>query len=107
MISALNNLKMEDPLKEFVKKMTLLMGSNWIFLYAVTFGFYGWDVGEPISYLTTVGVDLLALLRVFDLEERIENEIAITEGRWMGLLNLYALKNKQRWVHRYLRRQIN
>jgi hypothetical protein len=47
--------------------MTLIMTSNWVFLYAVTFGYYGWDVGEPISYLTGVGVDLLALLRVFEL----------------------------------------
>ena len=50
--------------------MSLLMCSNWIFLYAITYGGYGWDVGEPVAYLTAVGVDLLALLRVFDLEER-------------------------------------
>ncbi len=66
-MDAMNDLKMQDPLKEFVKKMTLIMASNWVFLYAVTFGYYGWDVGEPISYLTGVGVDLLALLRVFEL----------------------------------------
>ncbi len=83
------------------------MASNWVFLYAVTFGYYGWDVGEPISYLTGVGVDLLALLRVFELEDRIQSEIAMNEGRWMGLLNLYSHKNRQRWLHRYLRRQIN
>lgn len=40
-----NKLKMPNPVNEFVKKMTLLMGTNWIFLYAVTFGYYGWDVG--------------------------------------------------------------
>jgi hypothetical protein len=67
----LNNLKMDDPLREFVKKMTLLMGANWIFLYVVTFGYYGWDVGEPISYLSAVGVDLLAMLKVFEMDERI------------------------------------
>lgn len=43
------------------------MSANWIFLYAITFGLYGWDVGEPISYLSSAGVDLLALLRYFDL----------------------------------------
>lgn len=100
----LEKLKMDNPLREFVKKMTLLMGANWVFLYVVTFGYYGWDVGEPISYLSAVGVDLLALLRVFELEERINYELGFNEGRWMGLLNLLAHKNRQRWLHRYLRR---
>jgi hypothetical protein len=44
------------------------MGANWIFLFAVTFGLYGWDTGEPIAYLTSASIDLLALLRYFDLE---------------------------------------
>lgn len=103
----LNKLKMDNPLREFVKKMTLLMGANWAFLYVITFGYYGWDVGEPISYLSAVGVDLLAMLKVFELDERIKLEVGYNEGRWMGLLNLAAHKNRQRWLHRYIRRQIN
>ena len=47
--------------------MTALMSGNFIFLFAVTYGGYGWDVGEPLSYLTAVGVDLLALLGWFNL----------------------------------------
>ena len=63
----LNDLQMERPIDDFVKKASLIMGANWVFLYVITFGYYGWDVGEPISYLTAVGADLLALLRIFDL----------------------------------------
>lgn len=44
-----------------------LMTLNWGFLFGVTYGKYGWDVGEPLSYLTTIGVDLIALSGLFDL----------------------------------------
>lgn len=43
------------------------MTLNWGFLFGVTYGKYGWDVGEPLSYLTTIGVDLIALSGLFDL----------------------------------------
>jgi hypothetical protein len=86
--------------------MTLLMGANWLFLYVVTFGYYGWDVGEPISYLTTATVDLLVLLRYYDIEKKQINEAAVNEGRWMGLLNLPAQKRLHHWMHCYMRRQI-
>lgn len=63
----MSKIKMANPVRSFINRMSLLMGANWVFLYIVTFGYYGWDVGEPISYLTLVGVELLAMLRVFDL----------------------------------------
>lgn len=98
--------KVDSPLNEFVKKASLLMGANWVFLYGITFGLYGWDVGEPISYLTSAGVDLLALLKYFDLEKRMGYEQAVNEGKWMGLLNLATQRRQQRWLHCHLRRQI-
>ena len=67
----MKRIKLENPVSSFVNKMSLLMGTNWVFLYIITFGYYGWDVGEPISYLTAVGVDLLAMLRWYDLEQRL------------------------------------
>lgn len=39
--------------------INVMMGGmilNWIFLFGVTYGKYGWDVGEPISYLTGLTV---------------------------------------------------
>ena len=36
---------MHNSLIEFVKKISLAMGANWIFLFGITFGLYGWDVG--------------------------------------------------------------
>ena len=47
--------------------MMALMALNWAFLIGVTYGKYGWDVGEPISYLSALGVDLAAMAGVFDL----------------------------------------
>ena len=63
----MNLLKAVNPVNSFINKMSVIMGTNWIFLYIITFGYYGWDVGEPISYLTAVGVDLFAMLGLFDL----------------------------------------
>ena len=47
--------------------MAALMGLNWAFLFGITYGKYGWDVGEPVSYLTGLGVDLLAMGGIFNL----------------------------------------
>lgn len=51
-----------------MSKIMLLMTTNWAFLFAITYGKYGWDVGEPISYLTDLGVDLAAMLGIFQVD---------------------------------------
>lgn len=103
-IHEISKLKVEKPLDAFVNKMSLLMGANWVFLYVVTFGYYGWDVGEPLSYLSAVGVDLLAFLKWYNLEQKVEEEVMVREGKQIGLLNLSAQKRWHRWIHCYLRR---
>lgn len=55
--------------------MLALMSINWVFLFGVTYGKYGWDVGEPISYLTALGVDLVAMAGIFNLEEELERKM--------------------------------
>jgi len=81
------------------------MGTNWVFLYVITFGYYGWDVGEPLAYLSAVGVDLFALLKWYNLDQRVEEEVMIQEGKQIGLLNLAAQKRWQRWNLCFSRRQ--
>jgi hypothetical protein len=49
-----------------------LMTANWIFLFGVTYGKYGWDVGEPLSYLTVLGVELIAMMGIFSMNDVIE-----------------------------------
>lgn len=49
--------------------LVALMTVNWGFLFAVTYGKYGWDVGEPLSYLTSLTVDLIAMMGFFKAEE--------------------------------------
>jgi len=38
---------------------------HFLFLFGITYGKYGWDVGEPIAYLSSLGVDLVAMLGWF------------------------------------------
>ena len=45
-----------------------LMTINWAFLFGITYGKYGWDVGEPLSYLTSLSVELIAMLGIFKAE---------------------------------------
>jgi hypothetical protein len=59
------------PSRIFTIRMLALMSINWAFLFGVTYGKYGWDVGEPISYLTALGVDLVAMAGIFNLEEEL------------------------------------
>ena len=54
-----------------------LMSLNLAFLFAITYGKYGWDVGQPVSYLTSIGVDLLALLGLFNLNTKLEDNISM------------------------------
>lgn len=43
-----------------------MMSVNWVFLFYLTYAKYGWDVGEPVSYLTGLGVDLAAITGLFE-----------------------------------------
>jgi hypothetical protein len=56
-----------SPTHTFTIRMAALMSLNWAFLFGITYGKYGWDVGEPVSYLTGLGVELLAMGGIFDL----------------------------------------
>ena len=51
--------------RELLYKIIGLMSANWVFLFAITYGRYGWDVGEPVSYLTSLTVDLIAMMGIF------------------------------------------
>ncbi len=60
-----------SPTHTFTVRMMALMTLNWALLFGVTYGKYGWDVGEPISYLSALAVDLAAMAGVFDLEKQL------------------------------------
>lgn len=72
------NVMLTKSSSSLMWKILLTMSVNWMFLFGVTYGKYGWDVGEPISYLTDLGVDLTAMLGVFrlnsELKKRAEQE---------------------------------
>jgi hypothetical protein len=94
-----------SPTHTFTVRIAAIMALNWAFLFAITYGKYGWDVGEPVSYLSALGVDLAAMGGVFDLEKQMELKMAEEEGRWWGMLNIDAQKRAQAWLLSYHRRQ--
>lgn len=48
-----------------MRKILAYLSVNWVFLFYLTYGKYGWDVGEPVSYLTGLSVDLIAMMGLF------------------------------------------
>lgn len=94
-----------SPTHVFTVRMIAIMAANWSLLFAITYGKYGWDVGEPVSYLTSLGVDLAAMAGFFDLEKQLQAKLAEEQGRWWGVLNIEAQKRAQAWLLSYHRRQ--
>jgi len=54
--------------KSLVVNLMVLMSLNWVFLFGITYGKYGWDVGEPVSYLTNLVVELIAMMGIFSMD---------------------------------------
>ena len=97
------NLK---PSNQFVSQIIGLMSMQWVFLFAVTYGKYGWDVGEPLSYLSSLGVDLIAMMGIFELENAIQTRLK--DGhRWMSsVMNFPSMYRMAQWRISYFRRKI-
>lgn len=95
-----------NPTNVFVIRMMALMSLNWGFLFAVTYAKYGWDVGEPLSYLTSISVDLAAMLGLFDLEQRLKMWMEVEQAQSRSLLNIEQQKKLLGWQLSYYRRQL-
>lgn len=85
--------------------MLSIMTTNWLVLFGITYLKYGWDVGEPVSYLTSLTVDLAAMIGYFDLEKSIQEKIGMENGLWRASLNLETQVRAQSWLLSYYRRQ--
>jgi hypothetical protein len=57
-----------------MKRIVAMMSINWVFLFYLTYGKYGWDVGEPVSYLSGLGIDLAAIAGIFETNRALSNE---------------------------------
>ena len=69
-------------------KILGLMSTNWLVLFAITYGKYGWDVGEPIAYLTSLGVDLVAMIGYFESERALEMQMIHDKQMIMSKTNM-------------------
>ena len=68
--------------------MLAIMSTNWVFLFCITYLKFGWDVGEPVSYLTSLGVDLAAMIGFFDVEKSLQQKIGDEDNLWRVSLNM-------------------
>lgn len=81
-----------------------LMSFNWVFLFGVTYGKYGWDVGEPLSYLTSLGVDLIAMLGIFSMNDVIERTGRQDWKEIAGRMNLESVLKSREFLIAYSKR---
>lgn len=81
-----------------------LMSFNWAFLFGVTYGKYGWDVGEPLSYLTSLGVDLIAMLGIFSMNDVIERTGRQDWKEIAGRMNLESVLKSREFLIAYSKR---
>lgn len=49
----------------------ITMTANFGFLFYITYFYSGWDLGEPLSYLMGLGIDLIALMGVFEANKQL------------------------------------
>jgi hypothetical protein len=102
----LNNTELSFRGNFFIKGIITLMTLNWAFLFAVTYGKYGWDVGEPLSYLTNIGVDLLAMLGIFSVKEKVEQLAVQDTWSYKALKNVNSQAQLARWRYEYFRKRL-
>lgn len=83
-----------------------LMSFQWIFLFAVTYGKYGWDVGEPLAYLSSLSVDLLAMMGLFEMEKALNDKLKHNHELVSAVMNFPAVYKMCQWRISYFRRKI-
>lgn len=100
-----NNALFAESRVTMVKLLTL-MSANWIILFGITYGKYGWDVGEPIAYLTNLGVDLVAMIGYFEMDSSMEKKIERERNVVSHQLNMHSTKQIAEWRTAYLSRKM-
>ena len=89
-----------------MKIIVALMSVNWGFLFVLTYcGFGGWNVGEPVSYLTNLGVDLVAMLGLFESNRFFTDQKEADKNAIEQVVNLPANENMAKWRVAYLIRK--
>lgn len=88
MLKHIENSKFLKKTSNFlINQIVGIMSLNWLFLFAVTYGKYGWDVGEPISYLTSLTVDLMIIAGFFNLNESLSISVHYEHMKIMYRVN--------------------
>ena len=86
-------------------KILALMSVNWVFLYGITYFKYGWDVGEPVSYLTTLGVDLAAMIGYFESEKALQDQMLRDKSMIISKVNMETELRMAQWRLSYFSRK--
>ena len=113
-----NRIKITSPLSKFyntkffengkarslMANLIALMSVNWVFLFGITYGAYEWDVGEPLSYLTFLAVELIAMLGIFSMNDFVERT---GKEDWKNIatrMNLESLLRTREYLIAYSKR---
>lgn len=86
----MQNRIIQEVNNPLMMKLTGLLIVNFGAMAYITYGKYGWDVGEPVSYLSSLFVDLLAMVGLFNLNQKLESDAKLEFSRICSINNLQA-----------------
>lgn len=89
-----------------MRKILAYLSVNWVFLFYLTYGKYGWDVGEPVSYLTGLSVDLIAMMGLFQANSALTTQKEKDKQLIETVTNLKANERMAKWRVAYLTRKL-
>lgn len=75
---------------KLMTRIITFLSINWVFLFYLTYAKYGWDVGEPVSYLTGLAVDLTAMMGLFEANSALISQREKDRKLIESLINLDA-----------------
>lgn len=88
--------------------MLTAMAGQWVTLFIFTYGLWGWDVAEPISYLLNLSTELALFLGFMGMEERYRNSVRRRRSQILDahVTNLDAHMRLLSWRLLYIRKKI-
>ena len=91
---------------KLMTRIITFLSVNWVFLFYLTYGRYGWDVGQPVSYLTGLAVDLMAMIGLFEANSALISQREKDKQLIETIINMKANERMAKWRIAYLCRKV-
>lgn len=91
---------------KLMTRIITFLSVNWVFLFYLTYGRYGWDVGQPVSYLTGLAVDLMAMIGLFEANSALISQREKDKQLIETIINMRANERMAKWRIAYLCRKV-